>query len=244
MHNQEDITLITVNWNQKECIELLLKSYVAYHYNGTPLKLTLVDNGSKDGSKEWLRDNCIPFHDFAENIGHENAINAIYDEIRTEYALLVDSDVQFRQNVWPYMDELNWPCVIAGEMIDKNFINETKIKDRISPWFMMFNYRLARFTGISKFRTKDDWTYDVGSEFTEELLKRGFTYHNIERLPGDQDNDMISMKYEKYVHWGKVSWDLADHLDRVTEITKRRSAISEELKHFSEIDLKGKFIYG
>ena len=244
MYNQKDITLVTVNWNQKPSLELLLKSYVQHHYAGESLKLMLVDNGSGDGSKEWLLENQIPFFNFADNIGHEQAINAIYEEIKTKYVLLVDSDVQFKDFVWDYIDCLSEGCVSAGELIDKNFINETKIKDRVSPWFTLFDYHKVRDAGIKTFRTNQDWTYDVGSEFYENIVKAGFSNYNIERLPGNQDNDLISMKYEKYRHWGKVSWDVFEHLDRVTEIVKRREAVLEELKIYSDIDLKGKFVYG
>jgi len=233
-----------VNWNQQPCVELLLKSYVRHHYSGEPLKLILVDNGSVDGSKEWMIDNNIPFIDLKVNIGHENAINGIFESISTKYVLLVDTDVQFKNFVWDYVSFFDDKIVSAGEIIDKNFINEMKIKDRISPWFTLFDYKRIRKAGINTFRTNNDWTYDVGSEFYENLLKAGFANFNIERLPGDQDGDLISMKYEKFRHWGKVSWDLIEHLDRVTEIVNRRKAILEELKTYSDVDLKNKFIPG
>lgn len=243
-YNQNDVTLIVVNWNQRPCIELLLKSYCQHHYIGSPLKLILFDNGSEDGSKEWMLENDIPFISSSVNIGHENALNKIYNQIKTRYALLVDSDVQFKGYVFDYLDNLDNIVVSAGELIDKNYINGTKIKDRISPWFTLFNYERVKEAGITTFRANEDWTYDVGSEFYENIVRAGFQNFNIDRLPGDQDNDLISMKYEKFRHWGKVSWDVFEHLDRVTEIVKRREAILGELKVYSEIELKGKFIHG
>lgn len=246
MYNQEDITLITVNWNQRPSLELLLKSYVQHHWIGNPLKIILFDNNSEDGSKEWLLENGIPFISSHENIGHENAINKIYDRVRTKYVLLVDSDVQFTDYVFDYIDRLDNIIVSAGELIDKNFINDIKIKDRISPWFTLFNYHRVKDAGINLFRRAacEDWTYDVGSDFYERITKAGFQNFNIERLPGNQDDDLVSMKYEKFRHWGKVSWDVFEHLDRVTEIVKRREAILEEVKLYHNIDLKDKFIYG
>lgn len=245
MYNQKDITLVVVNWNQRPCIELLLKSYVKHHWIGNPLKLVLIDNDSDDGSVEWLKENDVPFYRSPTNVGHENALNLAYAcYIKTKYALLVDSDVQFMDYAHDYVKNLDNIIISAGELIDKNFINETKIKDRISPWFTLFDYERVLEAGISTFRTNEDWTYDVGSEFYERITKAGFQNFNIERLPGNQDDDLISMKYEKFRHWGKVSWDVFDHLDRVTEIVKRREAILEELKSYPDIDLKGKFTYG
>jgi hypothetical protein len=245
MYNQKDITLLVVNWNQRPCIELLLKSYVQHHWIGNPLKLVLIDNGSDDGSIEWLKENDVPYYGLPNNIGHENAVNLAYTSyIKTKYVLLVDSDVQFKNYVHDYIDNLDNIVISAGELIDKNFINEIKIKDRISPWFTLFNYERAREAGIDIFRTNQDWTYDVGSEFYERIIKAGFQNFNIERLPGNQDDDLVSMKYRKFRHWGKVSWDVFEHLDRVTEIVKRRVAIMEELRVYSGVDLKNKFIYG
>lgn len=69
----KDITLTSVNWNACEAMQLLLKSYVKYHYEGEPLKLMLVDNNSTDGSEDWLIDNDIPFIAMTSNVGHEAA---------------------------------------------------------------------------------------------------------------------------------------------------------------------------
>jgi glycosyltransferase involved in cell wall biosynthesis len=236
---------VTVGWNQRPCLELLLKSYVQHHWIGNPLKLLLFDNGSEDGSKEWLMSNDIPFINSNENIGHENAINKIYNQIKTKYVLLVDSDVQFKEYVFDYIDHMDNIIVSAGELIDKNFINDVKIKDRISPWFTLFNYQRVKEAGIKTFRTNEDWTYDVGSEFYERITEAGFQNFNIERLPGNQDDDLISMKYEKFYHIGKTSWDIFNkHQDRIDEVLKRRWYIQDQLQNYQHIDLKGKFIYG
>lgn len=70
----QDITLVSVSWNNKTVMELMLKSFVKHHYKGEPLKLLLVDNGSDDGSKEWLKENKIPFYDFIINLGMNNLL--------------------------------------------------------------------------------------------------------------------------------------------------------------------------
>lgn len=244
-----DLSLLTVNWNQQPCLELLLKSYVKHHYNGEPLKLMLYDNGSDDGSKEWLLKNEIPFFNCDGNMGHEVAVNCLFEEIRTKYALLVDTDVEFKDNVYCYVNHINGIQGSAGEMIDKNYINSVKIKDRVSPWFFMWNHNMVDLFGIKKFRDPDchDWTYDVGSWFTEQLQNAGIFNYNIPRLnrEQDQDSDIVSMVYEKYDHIGKVSWDVLNkHQDRIGEVFKRRAYIQERLKLYKDIDLKDKFVYG
>lgn len=241
-----NVSLVSVNWNMQPAMELMLKSYVAHHWNGDQLGLVLVDNGSNDGSKEWLKENDIPFFDLPENIGHENAINEVYTKINSRIALLVDTDVEFKDNVAIYRSVMaNTPgCASVGELIDKNFINEIKIKDRISPWFWMFDIQAMRFMGTNVFRDPSvgDWTYDVGSWHWEKMIEFGFKNANIERFHYDQDNQLVSMPYEKFDHIGKVSWDILNkHQDRIDEVLRRRSYINERLKKYNSIDLKGKF---
>lgn len=248
-YNQDDVTLVVVNWNQRPCIEMLLKSYAQHHWIGNPLKLLLFDNNSQDDSEGWFTENGVPYISSYENIGHENAINKIYDQVKTKYVLLVDSDVQFKDYVFDYIDKLDNIVVSAGELIDKNFINEIKIKNRISPWFTLFNHQRLKEAGIKTFRSYEctDWTYDVGSEFYERLTKAGFMNYNIPRLSRhqDQDTNTVSMIYEKFDHIGKVSWDIFNkHQDRIDEVLKRRAYIEGKLKEYSSISIKEKFIYG
>lgn len=240
----KDITLVTVNWNQQPCVELLLKSYVKYHYCGTPLKLLLVDNDSDDGSREWMDDNDIPFVVTEANIGHENALNAIYDKIKTKYCLLNDTDVEYHDSVYSYLYLMNDYCISVGEMIDKNYMNDTKIKDRISPWFWLYDISKLKEAGVTYFRdpANENWTYDVASWQTEQLLNLGYTNHNLIRKPGHQDNDIVSMRYDKVDHIGKVSWNLDNHIDRYSEVMRRRQYVKDRLQLYEDIDLKGKFI--
>lgn len=240
-----DITLLTVNWNQQPCMELLLKSYVKYHYDGTPLKLCLVDNGSKDFSKGFLIENNIPFYDLHNNLGHENALNFVYTTINTRYALLNDTDVEYHDNVYDYIQEIEAipNCASAGELIDRNVMNGIKIQDRISPWFWIFDIQLMKALGIEEFRDprNENWTYDVGSWHWEKMQENGIVNLNIPRKHWRQDTEIVSMPYDKFDHIGKVSWDLKKHTDRYSEVMRRRDYVRDRLELYKDIDLKGKF---
>lgn len=204
----------------------------------------LYDNGSTDGSKEWLNTNEIPFFDGRNNIGHENALNVIYNDIKTIYCLLNDTDVEYHANVFGYMDEMKGNCISVGEMIDKNFMNDIHIKDRISPWFWMFDIDAMRNRGNRIFRdpTNENWTYDVGSLHWERMKEFGFTNFNLPRKHWNQDSEIVSMPYDKFDHIGKVSWNLDNHGDRYSEVMRRRVYVKERLELYKDIDLKGKFI--
>ena len=238
-----NITLTSVNWNQQPCVELLLKSYVRHHYTGEPLKLRLVDNGSTDGSPEWLHENKIPFTQSVENIGHENALNCIYNTISTKYCLLNDTDVEYHSNIFGYLEEMKGDIISVGELIDKNYMNDVKIKDRISPWVWLFDIDAMRNNGVKYFRdpSVEDWTYDVGSWHWEQMKTLGYGNFNLSRKPGNQDEDLISMRYGCVDHIGKVSWNLDNHGDRYGEVMRRRAYIKERLKLYEDVDLTGKF---
>lgn len=238
----KDITLVAVNWNQQRCVELLLKSYAKYHYTGEPLKLLLVDNGSTDRSIEWLLQNSVPFVSLPKNIGHEPALNIIFPLIQTKYCLLNDTDLEYTDNVYDYIKEFNDTCISAGEYINWDCYHDQKIMPRISPWFWLMDIEAIRQKGITKWREGDNWRYDVGSELWEKIEQAGFANYNIPRKQGNQDQDLISMVYPKFNHWGKTSWDLSKHGDRETEVTGRRNAIKEKCLEYFAIDLHDKFI--
>jgi len=236
MYNQEDITLVSINWNQRPAMELMLKSFAKHHPG--PTKLVLRDNGSTDDSLEWLRSTDIPFVRSPINIGHEQAINEGYRMIQTRYALLVDTDVEFESNVLDaYLPFLQGDCVAAGE-----FIAATATKARISPWFFLYDIAKMREVGVDTFRDVEDWSYDVGSWQTEQIIKHGFTYHHIPRLNSDIDRDLVSMQYEGFRHIGKVSWDLGHHTERIGEVTSRREFILSQLEQYKDVELKDKFL--
>lgn len=240
-----DICLISVNWNNRPALELLLKSYVRHHYTGAPLKVLIADNNSDDNSRNFLIENEVPFIFFEKNIGHENALNELYTKVKAKYCLLNDTDIEYKGNVYDYLQYMNGKCISVGELIDKNVMNGIKIQDRISPWFWIFDVHLMWENLVKVFRDPkvEDWTYDVGSWHWEQMKTRGFTNHNIERWGGNQDSDLISMRYDKYDHIGKVSWDIYEkHQDRIDEVLRRREYIKMRLEHYSDIDLKKKFI--
>jgi len=237
----KNITLLTISWNQKEVLELMLKSYLDHHYNGDPLKICLWDNGSTDGTVEWLIDNNIPFLKSVTNIGHESAINVCYPSISTKYCLLVDTDILFNGRVYDFIDWFDQTIVACGDFIDGDILN-SPIKARIGAWFILFDIEKCRDHGITYFRNKEeDWSYDVGSQFYENIKMAGLDIHPIHRIPGDMDRDQIGMRYGAFDHLLRMSWDWNKHGDRIGEIQMRQQFVKNKLKEYENIDLKNKF---
>jgi len=96
-----DIALIT--WNRleltKKCISSLLE------YTDYPFHLSVVDNGSTDGTRDYLSDlfekgmiNRILFFD--KNVGVSPASNSIWDLSSADYFLKIDNDIEFCRKGW------------------------------------------------------------------------------------------------------------------------------------------------
>jgi glycosyltransferase involved in cell wall biosynthesis len=242
--DMSDITLVTINWNNQPAMELMLKSYVRHHYRGESLNLLLVDNGSTDNCKEWLRENNIPFVDFPKNIFHEPAMSLIYQDIKTKYALLCDTDVEFFDDVSVYLQAMKGKCISVGELQDKDSpIWSDQMQPRISSWFWLFNIQIMKENGINVWRVSDnrDWSYDTGAWYWEQMVNLGFTNFNLTRKPGNI-NTGLGMEYEKFTHFGKCSWDLTHCDDRTDEVKFRMAHIRQRLLSYEDINLKDKFI--
>jgi len=238
----QDLTLIVINWNQKLALDLCLKTYVKHHYDNSPLNIILVDNGSTDGSKTTITQNKIPFISLTENIGHEQAINLIYPLIKTKYALISDTDIEFLSNVYEsHIPLMNDKVKLVGDYITGDQLN-SPVKPRVGAWFYLFDIEAMKTAGVEKFRDTEDWSYDVGSYMTEKILQAGYSIHHLPRLNEDIDHELISMRYETHNHIGKVSWDITKHQDRHDEVVRRRKYIEDKVKEYSDISLEDKFV--
>ncbi len=225
-------TLWSVNWNQKKALELMLRSYALHHYKSVPLPSMIVDNGSTDGSKEWLRENGIPFIDLAKNAGHEWALNFTFGAIPTDKVLLVDSDIKFKSSVQDYLEYLKGDCISVGELMENQFYGPDELKSRICPWFWLFDIQKLKDKGVTTFRDTGDWTYDTGSWLWEKMRQNGFTNHAIKRL----SQSSLGSDYERFFHFSQVS-----SADANSEITERRAQIEREAEALKNVNLAGVF---
>jgi hypothetical protein len=49
------------------------------------------------------------------------------------------------------------------------------------------------------------------------------------------------MQYPTHNHIGKVSWDISKHMDRESEVLRRRKYIEEMVSEYKQVELKNKF---
>lgn len=88
------LTVAIVNFNTrgllKNCLDSVLESPCAF-----PLRVCVVDNGSKDGSSEMVSRGFPSVELIAspENLGFSKANNLVLGRLNTEYALLLNPDI-------------------------------------------------------------------------------------------------------------------------------------------------------
>lgn len=88
----KQISVVILNWNGIN----LLKEYLQRVLDATDLDLSEVivaDNGSTDGSLEYLHWLGIPTIEFSENHGFAGGYNLALEKIDTPYTILLNSDV-------------------------------------------------------------------------------------------------------------------------------------------------------
>lgn len=88
------VTLVTVSHNLLYGVKLMYESFRKFHPG---VKFYAWDNASTDGTREYLQKeaNYCEAHD--TNIWHCPALDRICHRVQTTYTLIVDTDIEFRQ---------------------------------------------------------------------------------------------------------------------------------------------------
>ncbi len=89
-------SLVIPNWNGRELLERFLPSWVTAIAGHPGSEILVVDNGSVDGSAEWIRENYPEVRVLAlrENLGFGGGSNAGFREARNDVVVLLNSDMR------------------------------------------------------------------------------------------------------------------------------------------------------
>ena len=92
-----DIAVVILNWNGKHFLEQFLPEVIAH---SKPFRVVLADNASSDDSVSWTREQFpeleIVINDF--NGGFAKGYNDALKQIRADYYVLLNSDVEVSEN--------------------------------------------------------------------------------------------------------------------------------------------------
>ena len=93
------LSIVIVSWNTKDLLGACLRSVYTYPLDG-PFEVWVVDNKSKDGSAEMVREKFPQVELIAseENLGFAGGNNRAIPHCRGEYVLLLNPDTEVKPN--------------------------------------------------------------------------------------------------------------------------------------------------
>jgi cellulose synthase/poly-beta-1,6-N-acetylglucosamine synthase-like glycosyltransferase len=163
-------TVVTVNWNSLP----YLRAMLAATRGASPadVEFLVVDNGSSDGSREWLAtQQDVRVLRLPINVGHGGALDLAMPRIDTEFVAVLDVDAFPVSARW--LDEsvaaLERGAVIAGARMHRNFIH---------PCFLVMRTRLIHQYGLtfvpvgslSRADTRAPLFLDVGEAMSQRMI--------------------------------------------------------------------------
>lgn len=94
-----DIAVVILNWNGKRFLEKYLPILVSNTSDIPGAFVAVADNGSTDGSREWLEEKWpgLTYVWFDRNYGFAEGYNKAFDSIEADYYVLLNSDVEVPQ---------------------------------------------------------------------------------------------------------------------------------------------------
>ncbi len=116
-----DISVVLITWNMKSMLESLLDSIIQYS-QGFTYEIILIDNNSKDGTPDLIKEkyNDIILIENSENKGVAPARNQGLKIARGKYVLILDADMQLRENsivhLFNFMEK-NEECGLVGSKL-------------------------------------------------------------------------------------------------------------------------------
>lgn len=117
-------SVIILNWNGRKLLEEFLPYAVKYTC-GNEIELIVADNGSSDGSAEYVRFAfpSVRVIEFDENYGFAEGYNRAVKLVESDYTVLLNSDVEVTEGWWQ-------PLVEYLDMNPRCAALQPKIKSR------------------------------------------------------------------------------------------------------------------
>lgn len=186
------VTVVTVNWNSLSFLRVMLDIVRSASPAGT--EILVVDNGSSDGSLEYLRARPdVRTLRLPVNVGHGVALDLVMPVVDTEYVAVLDidafpiSDQWLERSITALVDGAH----VAGARMHRNFVH---------PCFLVTRTKVLHELGLTfkpvgslaKLSSSAPLFLDVGEALSQRLIVKfggGHAIHFFEitsiRGPGN-----------------------------------------------------------
>lgn len=247
----DNLTLITFNFNTPEVVINMLQTFVKHNGTG-PHKLLLYENSSDEKSPIELEKHVLPYIRQIDARHAKSVDRALYD-CKTKYALILDSDIEFRKRIRPLYDRFkDEGGALMGEVCGSR--GGYNLYPRVHPWFMFVNIENIQKHGIKFYdeerikktdseyfyqavplllRHDDVWRYDVGATFYEDVNNAGLKIIDYKAEP------------DYFIHFEGMSWQakskhtwLMQHHQQVNNLM----LMHRQTYAYNKINIKGCFV--
>jgi hypothetical protein len=166
----DNLTLAACSYNTPNVTETMLKSFFKHHGETNVL---ICENSTNNNTIDILQKYNIPF---IRNEGglHSPSVDILIDNCKTDYMLLVDTDVIFLQNHKKLLDQfVSLNLTLMGEICGDR--GGKSLHNRVHPWHCFINVKNVKQNKIKFYDyerlSKRDGTkiYDVGASFFEDI---------------------------------------------------------------------------
>ena len=191
----DNLTLASCSYNTPEVTLTMLKSFFKHHDSTNVL---ICENSTNNQTEKLLIENKVPF---IKNINglHSPSVDILIKNCKTDYMLLVDTDIIFLKNHKDVFEMVKTIDVtLLGEICGDR--GGKSLHNRVHPWHCFINVKHIKENNIKfydyKRQIKRDGgkIYDVGASFFEDIKIKKLKIGNV-NLHG---------KY--YNHYEGMSW--------------------------------------
>ena len=106
------ISIITVNWNSYDFLDLMIESLEMY--SSLPYELIIIDNSTN--KQHVARDNVVQ-HQMSENVGHGEGLNRGVKLAKFDFVMFLDVDAHILRHNWeqPFINLMSEFDVVGGK---------------------------------------------------------------------------------------------------------------------------------